>query len=418
VDESPAAHGIYDAFPGHRLPGDAELDDALRTALVVVDANVLLNLYRYNESTRTDLLGVLRRLEDRLWAPHQVLTEFWRNRLRVLGNSRASTKEALEQLGKQRRSVENTLRQWAKSTAVDTAILDGLVGNAARFHDDLEAQVQRHAPVVADTAPAGAEPVLVELEELLAGRVGPPPAPEKRELAIVEGNRRAEAKQPPGYLDAGKLEGGPPEGAAGDYLVWSQAVAEAGRRGQDLLLVTGDEKEDWWWRDQGRFLGPRIELVVEFAATTGRRLYLMRPVDLLRRAPALAVTVRDDSVHEAERVGELAEASWTREGLTALLERLEGEGWPHAEIIREAARSGGSISRDRVYEISGYTPERMLKGFTRPAGRITGDLRGEGVVDPGVESVLTPIYDGPRAVGFAVPPELVGLLAGPAGSVG
>jgi PIN like domain len=51
--------GIYDEFPGYRLPPDDELNEARRVTLVVIDANVLLNLYRYNESTRDDLLGAL-----------------------------------------------------------------------------------------------------------------------------------------------------------------------------------------------------------------------------------------------------------------------------------------------------------------------------------------------------------------------
>src|SRR5207248_447623 len=32
--------GIYDDFPGYRLPPDDELNEALRAALVVIDANV------------------------------------------------------------------------------------------------------------------------------------------------------------------------------------------------------------------------------------------------------------------------------------------------------------------------------------------------------------------------------------------
>ncbi|MGI9004103.1 MAG: PIN-like domain-containing protein [Pseudonocardia sp.] len=43
---------------------------------------------------------------------------------------------------------------------------------------------------------------------------------------------------------------------------------EAGRRGGDLLIVTGDEKEDWWWRYRSEFIGPRQELVAEFATAT------------------------------------------------------------------------------------------------------------------------------------------------------
>lgn len=46
-------HGLYDDFQGYRVPTVAELINALRTATIVADANVLLNLYRYNEARRS-----------------------------------------------------------------------------------------------------------------------------------------------------------------------------------------------------------------------------------------------------------------------------------------------------------------------------------------------------------------------------
>ncbi|WP_374225410.1 PIN-like domain-containing protein [Streptomyces sp. AC602_WCS936] len=50
---------------------------------------MLLNLYRYTEQARTDLLGALGALGNRLWVPHQVLTEFWANRETAIHNARS-----------------------------------------------------------------------------------------------------------------------------------------------------------------------------------------------------------------------------------------------------------------------------------------------------------------------------------------
>ena len=111
--------GIYDDFPGYRLPPDHELNEALQVALVVIDANVLLNLYRYNESTRDDLLGVLQKVGDRVWVPHQVMKEFWRNRVGVLASRGSATVQALDALGKQQRASADAIRHWAKSVAAE-----------------------------------------------------------------------------------------------------------------------------------------------------------------------------------------------------------------------------------------------------------------------------------------------------------
>jgi hypothetical protein len=78
-----------------------------------------------------------------------------------------------------------------------------------------------------------------KLQDLLAGKVGREPAAAEWEAAVKEGNERAERHEPPGYLDAEKVDSDLPEGAAGDYLVWVQATDEGTRRHLDVLLVTG-----------------------------------------------------------------------------------------------------------------------------------------------------------------------------------
>lgn len=244
--------------------------------------------------------------------------------------------------------------------------------------------------------------------------MGAPLSQENWQKIVNEGNDRAKRGEPPGYLDADKEGSSLPEGAAGDYLVWHQTVEEAAKRDLDVLLVTGDEKEDWWWRHRSEFLGPRVELVAELKSSCGRQLYMMRPIDLLRRALALDVTVRKESVDDVERVSRESpiRPEWSVAGVAALLERLENEGWNQAEVIRVAASRGGSIDREVVYEICGYEDDRMLRSFTLPTARITRDLQEDGTVAEDVEPVLTTIYrGGVKAAAFRIPTEIVAILA-------
>lgn len=411
--------GIYDDFQGYRLPTEGELDSALQSALVVVDANVLLNLYRYNESTRNDLLVVLGGLSERLWVPHQVLREFWRNRISVLAGLDAGTDQALTALRKQQRATSDAVLRWAKTTAIEVPERDALIEKVDTVHAELQQVIQAHAP----TAPkvigsASNEPVLRQLETLLEQKVGAAPDEAGWQADVKEGNARASRQEPPGYLDADKTDSSLPEGAAGDYLVWRQTLQEAARRNIDVLLITGDEKEDWWWRHQSELLGPRVELVAELWNACGRRLFMMRPIDLLRRAAILKITVRSESVDDVERVSRESPMTsvWSATGVTALLERLETEGWEHADVIRVAAARGGQISRSEIYQVCGYEDDRMLRGFSRPTTRITADLQNAGIVADGVEPALTPIYIGVKAAAFRIPTEMAAILAADSGT--
>ena len=49
-------------------------------AVIVLDTNILLNLYRYSESTRDNIIEVMEAFKDRLWMPYQVGIEYFNNR--------------------------------------------------------------------------------------------------------------------------------------------------------------------------------------------------------------------------------------------------------------------------------------------------------------------------------------------------
>lgn len=70
-------------FPGHFRPSTQELSELWDNATFVVDANVLLNLYRYSDATRNELMKALESLRDRIYITHQAASEFLRNRLSV-----------------------------------------------------------------------------------------------------------------------------------------------------------------------------------------------------------------------------------------------------------------------------------------------------------------------------------------------
>lgn len=406
--------GLYgDEFVGYRIPSDEELSLALSEGVVALDANVLLGLYRFLPQTANDLLRVLERIGDRLVVPNQALREFWRHRQRSAGSPEAATRVAEDAIRKAVSSVKKALESWSKQVGQDPAerseVLERVEGFAQQLYGELDAV---HTKVGSRSGEE--DPILAKLETLLNGRVTAALTDEEWRRCVAEGHRRVVAEEPPGYRDAEKQDGEAPEGAAGDYLVWYQATRAAAERSCDLIIVTADEKEDWWWRQQAALLGPRPELTLEYHKLTEHRLFLLRPSDLLAHAGVLDVKIDEQSLADADRSGEEAEdpAPWTLEGLAALLARLEGDAPVQAEAIRLAARSGGRVSRDEVYELGDFPNDRMLRGFTRPPARLTAVLQAQGVIPDGVLPILVAHYpEGVKASYFSVPPEIPALYA-------
>jgi predicted nucleic acid-binding protein len=110
---------------GHAANGE-DYRTLLTSGLVVIDTNVLLNLYRYNDQTRDDLLSVLRRLGERLWIPRQVVEEFWRNREAVLRDPRDTAKTTEELNGERDRAIR-TFRTWTNRVGLSPERTDELV---------------------------------------------------------------------------------------------------------------------------------------------------------------------------------------------------------------------------------------------------------------------------------------------------
>ena len=71
-------------FPGYYRLSDYELSELWKDCLFVLDANVLLNLYRYPEKAREDFINVFAQISNRLWVPHHVALEYQANRLNVI----------------------------------------------------------------------------------------------------------------------------------------------------------------------------------------------------------------------------------------------------------------------------------------------------------------------------------------------
>ena len=252
-------HGLYDGeFAGFKAASSEQLDAALRDAIVAVDANVLLDLYRFRPQTSQDLITVLQKLGDRLVVPHQALREFWRRRQRTLDSPRRSTKEAADALAKSGRSVCDVLASWAKAVGVDEDELAGLTARVNGFLGELRGELQA---------------VLQDAGEERAMQPGPLTGSKSfsrggsRCRWIRRSGLRVSRKptagsiprSPPDTLTPTRAVATCPREAPAIILVWHQATRYAREQDRDLLIVTRDEKEDWWWRQQSELSpGPAL----------------------------------------------------------------------------------------------------------------------------------------------------------------
>jgi hypothetical protein len=409
----PMSRGLYSGFESYRVLSSAEISAALKAGIIALDTNVLLNLYRYNDKTVDDLLRVAGAAGDRLYVPHQVLLEFWRNRQSVIASLGSATKDAHGALSKNATSTSDAISRWAKSVALPEDDRQSLLSEVQDFYSELKDRIGDEPTQLLVHAPTARDVLLSRLDELFDGRVGPPLSDDEWKQAVAEGERRVENSIPPGYMDVEKLESDLPEGASGDYLVWHQLLLEGALRKVDLVLVTSDTKEDWWNKaERGAIIGARRELIEEYLQSAGCRFFLLEPADLIKHSSALGVGTSIESVQDIERVRdeEPEIVPWTLDSVRMVLRELDAQGYVQAQVIREAIGDGGRISRARVYELDNRDASQMLRGFTRPVTRVTTELQAKGAVPYGLPPLLGAGYEsGVKSSHFTVPQEVVQL---------
>ncbi|MBK8470284.1 MAG: hypothetical protein IPL45_11030 [Actinomycetales bacterium] len=402
---------LRDGFQGLVPQTQLDVETALKTGLLSLDANVLLNFYRYTPAARRALALVAKAAGERVWISNQAAREFWRNRHQAIDDRNAAQEDVLSSIEKARSSMDQSLNAWAKRSGVSAgtlaAVRSQLSATVAGLKSAVESQGEADETASYDVA---TDDVAKSLEQLLSGRVGDPLPPSEHIEAVAEGNRRAKAGLPPGYRDAEKADLGSADGAAGDYLVWRQSLREASRRGIPLVIVTDDEKDDWWRRHRTTFFGPREELVNECLKEASVQLFMLRPIQLIENSDLLGIAVDVEAKTDVE-LTTAKDANWSVEAVEELLSRLWSEDAVQHAVILTAAQNGGSISRDELYKVCGFEPDRMLRGFTRPTARITADLVEEGYIAEDVMAMLTPhYYKGVLAQEFTIPSEVAEIL--------
>jgi predicted nucleic acid-binding protein len=200
------------------VPGDSATNAAISTALISLDANVLLDLYRYPDEFGSEFLDALDKWRDRLFVSDQALKEFWRNRISALADRGRAKKDIEVRLSACERSVADALSSWAKKIALDESEFEQASNIVARQFELLRGVVtDNHSDDVERYPSPGMDPIVERLEALLAGGVGPRLEPEEYAAAVAEGKRRHAEQLPPGFKEKATEKEHLPEGVAGDY---------------------------------------------------------------------------------------------------------------------------------------------------------------------------------------------------------
>lgn len=266
-------------------------------SLIVLDTNVLLNLYRYNGEARNEFINALKLYEGRLWIPYQVGLEFHRRRENIMRKNA----EAYETLGNSIsvqlvKAVDILSNDYARHPYIDMKDIRKKVERCATsIRKSLEAQGEKHPDYFEK------DDILDAVSNLFDGCVGNDFTEDELEALYQEGERRYANQVPPGYCDEKNKKDKAKRSLYGDLVVWKQVIAYAKEKEQCVIFITDDHKSDWWDKVEGKH-SPRKELIREFMDCTGHDILIYDSGRFLEYAKRNKAKVSAKTIREVEKV--------------------------------------------------------------------------------------------------------------------
>lgn len=287
---------------------DNKNTDIWTNSVIVLDTNILLNLYRYSKETSEKLLALLEKSKDRLWLPHQIALEFHLNRTNVILDQQTSYEKIESILRKKSSEIDSSLKKELGSyrkkhvTLSIDSIIEQIKSSIDRLASEISQEQQDH-PILLKN-----DHIKQQITTLFENKVGQPYKKNELEEIAKEADKRYSLEIPPGYRDASKKGAKFHNGEMilekyGDYILWRQIIDYAIEKPNNVIFITDDEKKDWWYESKGKTIGPRSELLNEFKYKTKMEFYMFNSDVFMKEAGAIySESFSDNSISEVKEV--------------------------------------------------------------------------------------------------------------------
>ncbi|MBA8734192.1 PIN domain-containing protein [Chromobacterium violaceum] len=293
-------------------PTREETEALWKEAHFIFDTNVLLNLYRMSAETSREMREILRKIESRLFLPHQVGMEFFRH-----------VEEEIAKQVNEFESVKNRLKKIPNDFGKELTRHPCIPINAIK--EALEKCINEQIEAVEKSQSDNQinfleheDPILSELNSLFKdSSAGASSAEEEKEInEKIE--LRIKENSAPCYtsISAKKnLENNPHRG---DGRVWFQILKYASEKKKPIIFITGDLKENWWRMvklgNSEKPVGPHVALIRDITSITENKFWMYTQTEFLEMAPKyLGAREQTKGIEEVKHISEILNQSLSSE---------------------------------------------------------------------------------------------------------
>ena len=300
-------------FSNHFASDEARREKLWANCIFVFDTNVYTGIYKRSDDARDAFYNIAGNLGARLWAPYQVIYEYLDNRAKISHDQSCLYEEAIAGIV----SIVMNLETQTKHPFLSVGLHSEFIAVADKVKDELGGKKEFHRSRINN------DDIRDRLLDILDGKVGEKYTKDQLKAIIKEGEVRYANMDAPGFKDSAKHKGSVIFDHVckryGDLIMWKQIIDKAKAESKSVILVTEEQKDDWWEKAGGMTIGPLPELIEEFGAETGQDFYLYSYHSFLELANSyLAQKTSIDVINEVkvssldiaymERLGEIYRA--------------------------------------------------------------------------------------------------------------
>lgn len=261
------------------------LNDVDKRCIFIFDTNVLFVPFDSSEKSTSEIKAILKKLKEknRLLIPARVAREFANNRAKRIGDLFLKVRQTKENLNSgpykfedypllegnaNYKSLKEKFSQIAKLIKESRKELDNIENDIKDWTWDDNVSVMYKEIFTPDT--------IIEVKK-----------PEDEIIKDLE--FRIEYKIAPGFKDSGKIDDG-----IGDLIIWTTILEIGKEKNCDVIFVSNDQKNDWFYKQDKVGLYPKFELFDEYRrATNGRTIHIIDFPKFLELRKAKEETIND-----------------------------------------------------------------------------------------------------------------------------
>ena len=272
--------------------------------IVVLDTNVLLNVYRYSPEFSDFALKCLNAIKDKIILPATVRLEYENHRHREFSIMEKRTKEASKETEKQIEIAKNKIiNSCCHLERLHFQDVDELKNNLSNKIDEvqkvLDNYYEDHAALdLIQHSWNGIDYIRNFVLDIDSnGQVMISPSQEDIYRWCDEGEERYKKEIPPGYEDAKNKDG---VRKYSDFIIWREILRYAQNESVNIIFITNDVKADWWEEvnEKKQF---HSKLIEEFSKT-GYHIVAMTSQDFFADVSNYYYITKTDAIEIALRM--------------------------------------------------------------------------------------------------------------------